>query len=284
MHLLLRSFVASALLLSASGCNFIFNPDGDGVLRCDNADDCDAPLYDALSDQRGQSACGGGQGSSNFNETQTGKVCSVIDKEDVSCDPNGARGNFLAAAEAAQVVADAGTYKPCLSGQKGTLGCPPLSSGTCMQGTPRTYTALVAKGTDTPVAEERMICAPDGVADAVEPNDGLARWDVLDQHCRSYFCDEDFVCARGKGAAAYHCVRCDPKKPYGDGGCGTMILQGAVSTMYTADLGGSVCEATADTEKTDFGTPVAAPTCSDGKMNQDELGVDCGGVCITPCP
>jgi len=27
-----------------------------------------------------------------------------------------------------------------------------------------------------------------------------------------------------------------------------------------------------------------APTCSDGKQNQDEVGVDCGGVCTLLCP
>lgn len=283
MHLLLRaSFVASVVLASA-GCNFIFNPDGDGVLRCDNADDCDAPLFDALSDQRGQSACGGGQGSSNFNQTQTGKVCSVVDREDVSCDPNAAKGKFLEALTAAQTVADGGTYKACLSGQKGTLGCPPLSSGTCTQGTPRSYTSLVGEA-DTPSIDQRMICAPDGVTDAVEPNDALARWDVLDQHCRSYFCDESFVCAKGKGAAAFRCMRCDPDKAYGDGGCGTMVIQGAVSSVYTADLGGAACEQTASVEQTDFGPVVQPPTCTDGKQNGDEDGVDCGGLLCPACP
>ncbi len=281
MHLLLRvSFVAS-VALSSLGCNFIFNPDGDGVFRCDNADDCDAPLYDALADQRGQSACGGGQGGSDFNQTQTGKVCSVVDKEDVSCDPNAAGGNFAAAVMASMAVSD--TYKACLSSQKGTLGCPPLSSGTCMQGTPRTYTSLTGDPA-APTIEERMICAPDGVQNAVEPNNALAGWDVLDQHCRSYFCDDEFVCAKGKGASAFQCVRCDPKKAYGDGGCGTMVIQGAQSTVYTAELGGGVCEETADGAKTDFGPVVQPPSCTDGKMNGDETAVDCGGLICPACP
>lgn len=257
MHLLLRVTFVASVALSSLGCNFIFNPDGDGVLRCDNADDCDAPLFDALADQRGQSACGGGQGSSDFNQAQTGKVCSVIDKEDVSCDPNVAAPESPFAVRYAEATSDANSivYKACLSDEKGTLGCQPLSSGTCMQGTPRTYTLTVGEY-DNPTVEERTICAPDGV-DAVEPNDSLLGWDVLDQHCRSYFCDESFVCNRGRGAAAFRCVRCDPSKAYGQGGCGTMMLEGAVSTVYTADLGGAACLDTADGTKTQFGPAVA---------------------------
>src|SRR5690606_18472949 len=88
----LRSLVASVLfaVTTSLGCNFIMNPDGDGVFRCDNPDDCDVPLAAALSDERTQSRCGaaGGAGGGGFTESQDNKVCSVVDKEDVPCSPN----------------------------------------------------------------------------------------------------------------------------------------------------------------------------------------------------
>lgn len=256
MHLLRASLVASALLALLPGCNFIFNPDGDGVIRCDNADDCDAPLQAALSDARGQSACGaaGGAGS-DFNQSVDNKVCSIVDREDISCNPEvliGSSGPIGKALEAVDKNAD--SYDACTSDRFGTIGCPP-ASGTCMQGKPRQYTSV--SGVDAAGADlqgtERTICAPDG-ADAVEPNGALEGWDVLDQHCRSYFCDESFVCARGKGSADYKCRRCDPELPYGAGGCGTMYIYGAASTVYVD----AACPAKADADATEFGPVVPA--------------------------
>lgn len=260
MHLLRASLVASALLALLPGCNFIFNPDGDGVIRCDNPDDCDGPLFDALADQRGQAACGAaGGGGSDFNTSVNNKVCSVVDNEAVSCNPEvlvGSTGPIGKALTDADKQLDA--YDPCTSDRFGTLGCPP-KDGACSEGKPRTYTSITGedaisvdlKGT------ERTICAPDGVA-AVEPNKVLERWDVVDQHCRSYFCDESFVCARGKGSADYKCRRCDPDLPYGAGGCGELYMYGKLSSVYV-EVGGDACEDRADADKTDFGPVVKVP-------------------------
>jgi hypothetical protein len=259
MHLLRVSLVASALLAFLPACNFIFNPDGDGVIRCDNADDCDAPLQAALSDKRGQSACGAaGGGGSDFNQSVDNKVCSIVDREDVSCNPEvliARTGTIAKVLEDAAKQAD--SYDACTSDRFGTLGCPP-AGGTCTQGVVRTYTSVT--GNDAASADqsgtERKICAPDGVA-AVEPNGALESWDVLDQHCRSFFCDESFVCSRGKGSADYKCRRCDPELPYGAGGCGTMFIYGAASTVYVD----GTCLETANADETEFGpvVPMQAP-------------------------
>lgn len=281
MHLLRALLVASAAL--SLGCNFIFNPDGDGILRCDNADDCEVPLAAALEDERGQPACGaGGQAAGDFTQSADNKVCSVIDKEDVSCDPNkvGAETPFgLLYAEAS---AQTGLYKACISDQKGTLGCPPTSSGKCDSGLEvRMYNANTGDK-DNPSPEAREICVPAGSI-GVEPNPALLAWDVRDQHCRSYFCDESFVCARGNGGSSgFRCVRCDPKEVYGDGGCGELLIQGKASSVYDDD---GTCEEKASDGKTHFGPiPVLAPTCFDGAMNGDETGIDCGGSCPSACP
>jgi len=261
----IRSLVASALfaVVASLGCNFIMNPDGDGIFRCDNPDDCDVPLQSALSDDRGQSRCAaGGGGGGGFTQSQDNKVCSIVDKEDVSCNPSVFMGveNEVDKAYAA-AVKQAGAYASCLVEDYGTAGCPPNGS-TCNAGLEvRTYQSLSGDA-DNPEQSEQKVCAAKGV-DVVAPNSATRYFDVLDQHCRSYFCDDAFVCNRGSGTSSgWRCVRCDPEKAYGNGGCGTMYMQGAPSTVYTKDLGGDTCESTADFDKTDFGPPVQAPAPS----------------------
>jgi hypothetical protein len=260
--MLIRSLVASASLaaLASLGCNFIMNPDGDGVFRCDNPDDCDVPLADALSDQRGQSRCAAvGGGGGGFTESQDNKVCSVVDRDNVSCNPNVIMGDDTIPVGKTynQALAQAGAYT-CLPEQYGSAGCPP-SGGSCNDGLElRKYKSLSGDATNPDVTEVQ-VCSPKGEA-AVAPNTALRGFDVLDQHCRSFFCDDSFVCNRGTGTSSgWRCVRCDPDRPYGNGGCGTLYLQGAPSTVYTADLGGDACEARADFNKTDFGPVVPAP-------------------------
>lgn len=263
MHLR-ASLVASAALALTSllGCNFILNPDGDGILRCDNPDDCDVPLADALADDRGQSRCGAaGGGGGGFTESQDNKVCSVVDKEDVSCNPSTFMGNDQIPVAKAynEAIAQTGVYTTCIPEDFGKVGCAP-SGTTCEAGLEvRTYQSLSGDA-DNPEVSEQKVCTPKGVA-AVTANSALKGFDVLDQHCRSYFCDDAFVCNRGSGTSSgWRCTRCDPEKAYGNGGCGTMYLQGAASTVYTSgDALGTGCEERANFDKTDFGPIVPAP-------------------------
>lgn len=260
MHL--RSLVASVLFAVATsfGCNFIMNPEGDGVFRCDNPDDCNVPLAEALFDKRGQSRCGAaGGGAGGFTESQDNKVCSIVDREDVSCNPSiiTSDENLPVAMTYTEAVAQLGVYASCAVEDYGTEGCQPAGS-TCAAGLKvRTYDSLSGESDNPEVSEGLQVCARDGVS-AVLANGALKGFDVLDQHCRSYFCDDDFVCNRGSGTSSgWRCTRCDPDKAYGNGGCGTLYLQGAPSTVY-ADVGAS-CEAEASFDKTDFGPVVMAP-------------------------
>ncbi|MCY1012374.1 hypothetical protein OV079_43930 [Nannocystis pusilla] len=258
----IRSLVASALfaVVASLGCNFIMNPDGDGVFRCDNPDDCDVPLQDALADKRTQSRCAAaGGGGGGFTQSQDNKVCSVLDKEDVSCNPAPyANDDSVPVAKAYNDALDEGGAYSCAQELYGSAGCPPNGS-TCNEGLElRTYETLSGDA-DNPEQTEARVCAPKGVA-AVAGNSAVRGFDVLDQHCRSYFCDDAFVCNRGSGTSSgWRCVRCDPDKAYGNGGCGTMYLQGAPSTVYTADLGGDACDDVASADKTEFGPVVPAP-------------------------
>jgi len=68
---------------------------------------------------------------------------------------------------------------------------------------------------------------------------------------------------------------------YGDGLC---CNEGSGSYSVTSD---GILLASGDSftssETTNFCLVGATPTCFDGIHNQDETGVDCGGVCTTPC-
>jgi hypothetical protein len=265
MHLR-ASLVASAALAvtalaSLFACNFILNPDGDGIIRCDNPDDCDVPLSAALADDRGQSRCAAaGGGGGGFTQSQDNKVCSVVDKEDVPCNPASYENNdTVPVAKTYNEAIGQGVYTACAPEDFGKAGCAP-NGGSCDAGLEvRTYQAL-SGDKDNPDVTEQKVCAPKGVP-AVGANGALVGFDVLDQHCRSYFCDDAFVCDRGSGTSSgWRCVRCDPDAAYGNGGCGTMYLRGAPSTVYTADLGGDACADVAGGDKTNFGPVVEAPT------------------------
>ncbi|MFY0538575.1 hypothetical protein [Nannocystis pusilla] len=163
----IRSLVASALfaVVASLGCNFIMNPDGDGVFRCDNPDDCDVPLADALSDKRGQSRCAaGGGGGGGFTQSQDNKVCSVLDKEDVSCNPAPyANDDSVPVAKAYNDALDEGAAYSCAQELYGSAGCPPNGS-TCNEGLElRTYETLSGDA-ENPEQTEVRVCAPKGVA------------------------------------------------------------------------------------------------------------------------
>jgi len=81
-------------------------------------------------------------------------------------------------------------------------------------------------------------------------NSEFAGQDVLDQFCRSFFCDDSFVC----DSTDFTCVKCDPEEPFGEGGCGTVVVAGEPSCVYTAAQTESVCDGPdADTNSPKFG-------------------------------
>ncbi|MGB1699544.1 MAG: hypothetical protein ACPHRO_06315, partial [Nannocystaceae bacterium] len=70
--------------------------------------------------------------------------------------------------------------------------------------------------------------------------------DVLDQSCRFYFCNEDFVCDKTN----FSCRPCDPTKPIGYGGCTEIWVEGAPSTIYMdqATLNGACKQENAESQ------------------------------------
>ncbi len=240
--------LAFGLLSTATGCNFILNPaNSDEVIRCKNATECERDSYFAksLATKRTDASCDApGSGGGGFTSSKTNQVCSIIDRTDVSCDPTILmKGKFYDAWE--QAMMNAGAYTDCPGAMKGSLGCAAKDSGGCNAGLSK---------------NELGVCD-----DPKSPNplynyksEDLFGQDVKDQHCRSYFCSDEFVCSNA--GSSPKCVRCDPDAEIGQGGCGELALAGKRSTVYQSEAQlKDVCLDAADPEATVFGDAVAAP-------------------------
>lgn len=240
-RLLAATLPAAALLLSA-GCNFIFNPaNSDDIVRCKNTIECEKEetFFEYLNTERLDAQCSAPGGSATFGTSKTNQVCSLVDKASVACGtdmlPAGA---FADAVEAA--TANKAVYAPCAADKKGTLGCEPKTDGSCDKGLTKTAHGLCDDKQGLPL---------------YAASEAYLLQDVKDQQCRSYFCSDQFVCDDKS-----KCIRCDPDKDVGKGGCGDLALAGARSTVYQSeeDLIGD-CPEVSTFEGTKFGPVVPDP-------------------------
>jgi hypothetical protein len=133
-------------------------------------------------------------------------------------------------------------YGACDDAHKGLRGCAPRATDpTCDDG------LEVIEG---------LCDDPDAPFPAINPSQvglsDIAGQDVLDQLCRFYFCDQSYICDR-TGTKPL-CRACDPTKPYGMGGCGTLYIQGEPSHVYTSiDEDGGNCQGDIDLKDVEFG-------------------------------
>lgn len=221
----MRRPTVHALLLitafTASACTAILvpNPDGsdDGVIRCNNSSDC--PVL-GKDDNRARSQCVYGEGQAESSS----KVC-VADFAEVPCDPTKApyAGDhpFAEAYEDATDNASKSQYVACTPENLGKQGCGFNADMPCLPG-------LVAN--DDGICDDEdgstlPAISPTKISEDVE----AAGQDVADQFCRWRFGDENWVC----DTEDFICRDCDPDKEFGQGGCGTLYLQGAPSSVYT---------------------------------------------------
>jgi hypothetical protein len=232
--------------LIGTGCNFILNPaNSDEVIRCKNTTECEQEsfFFEALNTNRVDASCAApASGGGDISSSKTNQVCSVVDKVSVSCDPAVfAKGPFYDAWERAMDNANA--YAPCAGDQLGTLGCAPTFNGACATGLEVNDFGVCDDGTGLPLY----------AGSTAE----LFGQDVKDQHCRSYFCDDSFVCNAGTNK----CIRCDSSKDelkdLGKGACADLAIQGQRSTVYQdEDTLKATCQDASDAEMTAFGPPV----------------------------
>jgi signal transduction histidine kinase len=249
-----RSLIAAVVAAAglSSGCNFIFNPaKSDSVIRCKNATECEdeAIFKSTIAENRTEAVCRAPDQGGSFVSSKNNLVCSLVDKASVSCDAEKfAEGTTLRDAYDEAVAQNLVNDKACPLDKKGTIGCPSLN-GNCDSGEENVFGICDDGSGMYPLAQP--------VVDEAAKLNMLAQ-DVLDQHCRSYFCDDQFVCNKKR-----QCVRCDDSpeaEDLGDGACADIALNGKVSTVYRNDNPDNAsCEDKADPDNTAFGDVVLAP-------------------------
>lgn len=244
MHTRSAKFVSLLTLLAGftvSACSAFFVPDenDDGVARCNTGDDCEDP-----DDNRYAAQCVFGEGQPENSD----KVCSATFR-DLSCHPKAQSGEGQLEDLYNDVISPQVKvfYTSCSDENDGKRGCEPGATG-CNDGL-----ELI----------DGICDDPDALYPAINPSQvgltDIAGQDVLDQLCRSYFCDESFVC--DDTGSKPLCRPCDPSEPYGEGGCGTLYIQGAPSPVYThIDENGGNCNGEIDLGEVEFGTAPTAPT------------------------
>ncbi|NVB38945.1 hypothetical protein G6O69_13975 [Pseudenhygromyxa sp. WMMC2535] len=235
--MLTRRPFASALLLTAgfavSACTAILVPDegDDGVVRCNNTEDCPD-----IEDNRYRSQCVFGDGQDQDNSD---KVCAA-DFEVIGCNPQNYDGDHPFVTLYEDAVDAKAAYVACTEENRGKRGCL-NSGGSCEAG--------------LELREDGVCDDPNDPLPAIYPPDvggaDIAGQDVMDQFCRSYFCDEEFVC--DTSTSNWTCRRCSTSDPFAEGGCGLLYIQGARSSVYEdASLGN--CDGTLETEEQVLGT------------------------------
>lgn len=205
-----------ALALASFGafgvsCTAILAP-RDEVQRCGTADDCEP-----TGDNRYVPVCKFDDANVDLDSSQVDKICVADFKPSVGCNPESIPDPAHPFKAAFDELADSARYAGCdAATQLGAQGCPPMGGGGCQSGLAVNDAGLCDDSNpDTPMVVQ---------AETEE----LVGQDVRDQFCRSFFCDDRFVCDSGSNV----CVLCDPEDPYGEGGCGEIWIAGARSCVY----------------------------------------------------
>ncbi|MEM6290007.1 MAG: hypothetical protein AAGA54_02045 [Myxococcota bacterium] len=197
--------IAVAALSSGLACSLILNP-RDDVARCSNTDDC--PSTD---DNRYQAVCKSDP-AAGIDTTQVDQICVAEVKTNIGCNPD----NFDPDSAYRSLVDSRVFNDYACTDTPGVRGCPPEAGVGCADGL---------------VVNANGQC--DTSEDSNDPSINLNTTDfdaqdVKDQFCKSFFCDDAFVC----DTTSNNCVKCDPDLPFGEGGCGTVYTQGQPSCVY----------------------------------------------------
>ena len=223
-----RRFLQGVLLLggfSISACTAILvpNEDDDGVARCNTSSDCPD-----IDDNRYVAVCTVGDAQADNSD----QICSSDYDDLIKCGKTDYPDDQALTTTYAAAQANKAAYTSCAAENRGTLGCDP-NGGTC-QGDLEVNvhgTCDDPDNSDNPLASAGQV----GLAD-------VAGRDVQDHFCRSYFCDERFVCDTSLDKPV--CGVCNPNDPFGKGGCGTLYINGAIASVYqdvesTGNCGGN---------------------------------------------
>lgn len=207
----LRVAVITLACGSALACSVILKP-RDDVERCGTSEDCDP-----TGDNRYVPICKFDDDNVGLDSTKIDKIC-VADFKSISCNPTDYGGGSLPNGFQEAFEDDACVDLGCAEENLGKVGCPPPSGGSCDSGLEFDDDENFC---DDPDADEPVI--PIGL---LGRND-IGGQHVKDQFCKSFFCDDTFVCN-----AQQKCQPCDPDAPYGEGGCGIVYAEGAPAAIY----------------------------------------------------
>lgn len=220
----LRLGVIAVACAMGTACSLILKPD-DKVERCGTADDCSP-----TGDERYVPICKFDEENTDLDSTKIDKIC-VADFKSIGCDPDQYTGQSMSNGFKEAFENDACVDLGCDDANLGKIGCPAPSGGGCDSGLDLEDGYCVDPDADQPVITIGFVADND-----------LDGQHVKDQFCKSYFCDDTFVCDNSIDSK---CRPCDPDKPYGEGGCGLVYSNGAPARIYVLgedledDCGGS---------------------------------------------
>ncbi len=234
---LLRIGVLTLAFGSAFACSAILRPNDD-VERCGTAEDCSS-----TGDNRYVPLCKFDDENTDLDSTQIDKIC-VADYRSVSCNPMSHLGSSMTNGFVDALDDSACASVVCSEENLGKAGCPRPSGGGCDAGLEfdDTLNVCVDPDADQPVIPHTFLGANE-----------LTGQHIKDQFCKSFFCDDTFVCN-----ASQQCERCDPDAAYGEGGCGIVYSEGAPAKIYVL---GDALEAACEGPDVEFSAPAVFGSC-----------------------
>ena len=227
------AFGLSALLAAlTSACTLTAPGEAqDNVKRCKNTRECGEP-----DDNRNAYQCVRGKDQS----ADTDGVCEPIYANVevgfslVTSDPDGDYGALRKKFEELKADAVVARYEtPCESGK---AGCGPKGDS-CSEGKLKEF--------ELGNAGKTSICVGDGDMPIIDYTVFKGRWangkgpesegfgfDLRDQFCAWYFCDDKFVADVSGNQSEWVCMKCDPDAAPGEGGCFRLGVAGKKSSIY----------------------------------------------------
>ncbi len=209
--------------LGGPACSIVFDPErDDDIDRCRYDDDCPVP-----PDPRFENICTVSEEYQQEDEAVDVPfplICSP--RPSVSCDPDSYDYDSPFRTRAREAIGRLERYDTVCNPLGGVQGCPPHPETGCNEGlSPHPLSG-------------RCDDDDESTPPAIAPEASVALQDVLDQFCRSVYCDIRFTCH----VRDHVCEPCALGQPISRGGCGDLYPDGVRSSVYqSADELSAAC-------------------------------------------